>query len=188
MVSGLLVTVSWKMPFGAEGASNMNPGIRPLWLAAERPMWPEVEALSPTLVSPNDWLISPGLIPLHRLEEVRAYRTQLAQRQQSELLFVRTDGWSQVSTECPASFAFCGYDYGTYSGAWDHFSAISNDVSGGKYSRLQKYEKELNRFSLCGSVELVLEIHRERERLIEEGASLEHYAPFTPVPIFREDT
>jgi hypothetical protein len=146
-----------------------------------------VAELAPLLYDSGGWLVQPGLRSSGDLDEVRRYRRRLRDFEEVDLLFIETHdvlGGDLIAP--PSGFGFCGYDYGSYLGAWDHFSVLANDVYEGRYDALSRFSRDLNPFLLCEDLELVRRISASRKALMGRGAQLEDHQEFVAIAIYSD--
>jgi len=147
--------------------------------------WPEEGAIV-AILGGEERLLSDGFASLADYDAVRNYYVRVSSTYICDFLYcdILTAWYAPRPVSLPSSFAFYGYDYGYYLGAYCSFSAIYNDVLHGRHAVLRAFGAKLNGYRLLPSLDVAQQLDHMRQRLIAEHASLEADEDFGPIAVY----
>lgn len=145
----------------------------------EADLWPDY--LDSRLVADDDLFLS-----VDQLERARiAYEDFHKNCPSLELKFcVNLDRFREPDISPPPDFRRTGFDYGFLHSRYSAYSSVLNDIVLGHLSELKGFRSQLNINLLFESLQTLEFVHRTRNRLLREGASLENSDPCFPILVY----
>jgi len=94
-----------------------------------------------------------------------------------DLLFIVTNPVPGVEIIPPNNFIFVGYDYGNYICESNYYSVLFHLVINGSCDKMIEYSKQLNKYLLAPSLDIVNKVNESLLSLESKGITFETVEP-----------